>query len=104
MTYHELNTLRKLVCKEERNDNVFAEKVYTDFHICKTYFLDSITQKRKQTDGIRWLRDRYLPNNELLNKIREQLSYEKVIRQLQQYEPSNSWEKLLGTKLFNNPL
>jgi len=55
------------------------------------------------TDAIRWLHDRYLSNSELMNKIKEQLSYEKMIRQFQQCEPSISWEELLRTKLFNNP-
>jgi len=106
MSYYQFNELRNFILKEENkksNDNVFADKVYTDFHIDKTYFLDSITPKRKQADGIAWLRDRYLANEELMKKIREQLSYEKMIRQLQQCDAVISWEKLLETKLFQNP-
>src|SRR3990167_7784432 len=115
MSYHEFNAMRKLVCKEEKkekNNNVFADKVYTDMHIPETCFSEEITQKikqelitqkRKQADAMRWLHDRYLSNDELMQKIREQLSYEKMIRQLQQCGPSVSWEKLLRTKLFNNP-
>src|SRR3972149_2085578 len=96
MSYYELNSLRKLVCREEVKKNI-PDKVYTDFRIGKIYFLDSVTHKRKQADGIAWLRDRYLPNDELIQKIRKQLSYEKMIRQFQQCEPVNSWEKLLKT-------
>ena len=99
MTYHELNSLRKLVCEgrgTEKNNN----KVFTDFHIDKTYFLDSITQKRKQTDAIQWLRDRYLSDIELKGKISEQLKLEKESKM--QCVDVISWEKLLKTKLFNN--
>src|SRR3990167_4908476 len=101
MSYYQFNELRNFILKEENkksNDNVFADKVYTDFHIDKTYFLDSITPKRKQADGIAWLRDRYLSDSELKEKISTQLKWEKENKE--QSVNVIEWEKLLATKLF----
>jgi len=105
MSANEFSSAKRLALKELTTppDKSFTDKPFTDYSLDKTYFLDSITPKRKQADGIAWLRDRYLANEELIKKIREQLSYEKMIRQLQQCDAVISWEKLLETKLFQNP-
>ena len=101
MSYHEFNILRNLVCKEESGNKITDKKIYTDFRISKIYFLDSVTQKRKQMDGIAWLRDRYLSDSELKEKISTQLKWEKENKE--QSVNVIEWEKLLATKLFNNP-
>ena len=101
MSYHELKTLRNLVIQKEKTPVPF-KKEYTDYSLPKYYFIDAVTEKRKQMDFVRWIRDSYLTNDELMEKIQQQLSYEKMLRQLQQCEPAISGERLLRTKLFNN--
>ena len=103
MSANEFSSAKRLALKELTTppDKSFTDKPFTDYSLDKTYFLDLMTQKRKQADGIAWLRDRHLSNDELKEKISTQLKWEKEKKE--QSVNVISWEKLLETKLFQNP-